>query len=290
MGAEAEAGTATWRELCARTEQLLRGLAWETAPNEARWLIEEAAGDRLEAVGDERATPQGMSLLDAMTARRSFGEPLQYVLGHWPFRSLDLLVDRRVLIPRSETEVVAGIVIEEVNRRGPGSRVVDLGTGSGAIALSVAAECEGVEVWATDRNAEALEVARTNCVALGRRAAFVTFAEGPWFDALPVGLAGSLDVVVSNPPYVTTSDSLPESVERWEPADALRAGADGLDDVRTIIAGALEWLSPSGVLACEIDPRQAGIAAELAMEHGFAHAEIVADLSGRDRALVARRD
>jgi release factor glutamine methyltransferase len=239
-------------------------------------------------VADEPATQRRVAHLDAMVARRAAGEPVQYVLGRWPFRTLDLMVDRRVLIPRAETEVVAGLVIDLVNARG-GARVADLGTGSGAIALSVAAECKHAQVWATDRSTDALDVARANCAGLGRRSAVVTLVEGSWFDALPAQLRGRLDVVVSNPPYVMADDPLPPSVRDWEPVEALRAGPDGLDDLRVIIDGAADWLSSDGVLVCEIDPRQAESVADLARSHGFAAVEVVADLAGRARALVAHR-
>ena len=283
-----EPGTVTWRELHTEAGHLLRALPFETAPNEARWIVEEAAGERLDAVAAQPATQRGVEHFDAMLERRSTGEPVQYVIGHWPFRSLDLLVDGRVLIPRPETEVVAGLAIDEVGRRPAGARVADLGTGSGAIALSVAAECDGVEVWATDRDSSVLEVARANCAGLGRRAAAVTICAGSWFDALPDELRGRLDIIVSNPPYVTATDDLPAAVEEWEPAEALRSGPDGLDDLRDIIGSAREWLLPDGVLVCEIDPRQASAVAELATIHGFARAEIAADLAGRERAMVAR--
>ena len=284
----AEPGAVTWRELLTEAEHLITSLPFETAPNEARWLVEKAAGERFDIIAAQPATQRRVAHLDSMLARRATGEPVQYVIGHWPFRSLDLLVDRRVLIPRPETEVVAGLAIDEVRHRGTDVRVADLGTGSGAIALSLAAECTGVEVWATDRDPAALEVARANCSGLGRRAAVVTICAGNWFGALPDELRGRLDVIVSNPPYVAAMDDLPAAVEEWEPAEALRAGPDGLDDLREIIGAAREWLLPDGVLVCEIDPRQASAVAELATIHGFSRTEIAADLAGRERAMVAR--
>ena len=153
----------------------------------------------------------------------------------------------------------------------------------------MAAECRHAEVWATDRSSAALEVARANCAGLGRRAAAVTLVEGAWFDALPPELRGRFDVIVSNPPYVMADDPLPPSVRDWEPLEALRAGPDGLDDLRVIIDGAAGWLSPDGVLVCEIDPRQAESVTDLARSHGFGVVEFVVDLAGRTRALVAQR-
>src|SRR5690606_38267662 len=147
------------------------------------------------------ATVRGAIHLDAMLARRERGEPLQYVMGRWGFRSLDLLVDDRVLIPRPETEVLAGLALDEVRRLGA-PIAVDLGTGSGAIALSLAAEQPGLEVWGTDASEDALAVARANLAGLGRAATRVRLVAGDWFAALPAELAGRIGVVVSNPPYV----------------------------------------------------------------------------------------
>jgi release factor glutamine methyltransferase len=200
-----------------------------------------------------------------------------------------------VLIPRPETEVVAGLALDELDRMRPRAEAagrtltaVDLGTGSGAIGLAVAAERERVDVWLTDASGDALAVARANTVGLGRAATRVRIVEGEWFAALPADLAGVVDVVVSNPPYVATDDELPSVVRDWEPASALFAGADGLDDLRVLVAEAPLWLAPGGALVLELAPSQAPSVAALALAHGFAEAEVRPDLSGRDRAVVAR--
>jgi release factor glutamine methyltransferase len=249
---------------------------------EARWLVEEAAPDL-----DAPVTTRSLAHFDAMLARREAGEPLQYVLGHWAFRSLDLLVDRRVLIPRPETEVVAGEAIDEM-RRLEGRVAVDLGTGSGAIALSIAHEVKVAEVWAVDRSAEALAVARANLAGIGRAGARVRMVEGDWFGALPDELRGTVDVVVSNPPYVAVADELPPVVRDWEPTSALLAGEDGLDDIRRIICDAPEWLRRPGALVVELAPDQADVAITLAIDAGFDRAEVRHDMSARPRFLVAR--
>lgn len=250
---------------------------------EAAWLAEEAAADL-----DGPVTTRALAHFDAMLARRVAGEPVQYVLGHWAFRSLDLLVDRRVLIPRPETEVVAGVAIDELRRLG-GRTAVDLGTGSGAIALAIASELPGVtEVWGVDASADALAVARANLAGLGRAAPRVRLVEGDWFDALPGELRGAVDVVVSNPPYVASADELPPAVADWEPASALLAGEDGLDDVRRIVQGAPAWLRRPGSLVVELAPTQASAALELAAAAGFDSARIGHDLTARERYLVAR--
>ncbi len=273
----------TWRSLRDAARDRLQ------EDQEVRWIIERASGltaaeqaAALDSVADERHA----AAVESMVARRHAGEPLQYVLGQWGFRTLDLYVDPRVLIPRPETEVVAGIAIDAVPA---GGRAADLGTGSGAIALSIAVECwPDVEVWATDASAEALTVARANTAALGRRGAVVRLVEGDWFDALPEELLGELDVVVANPPYVPDGALVARQVRDHEPAVALYGGRDGLDHVRTIVTGAPQWLRPGGTLVVEIGDDQGAAAAELARVAGFEHVEVRPDLTDRDRALVAR--
>jgi release factor glutamine methyltransferase len=294
-------GAVSWRMLAAEAERRLAAepaLEGTSPALEARWIVERASGNEGSdyVLGlDEAATERGVAHFDAMLERRLTGEPLQYVLGRWAFRTLDLFVDRRVLIPRPETEVVAGYALDELDRcrsaalaAGRPVVAVDLGTGSGAIGLSLAAERERVEVWLTDASTDALAVARSNLVGLGRPATRVRVVEGEWFAALPAELAGVVDVIASNPPYVPSGDELPASVLDWEPATALFAGPDGLDDLRVLVAEAPRWLAPGGALVVELDPRQAGAVAELALASGFVEAEVRPDLTGRERAVVAR--
>jgi release factor glutamine methyltransferase len=257
-------------------------------PSDARFIVEEASGyDRASFIvhAASLVPARAMAYLDAMVARRAAGEPLQYVLGRWGFRSLDLMVDRRVLIPRPETEEVVGWAMALVAGRRR-LRAADLGTGSGAIALSLASEL-GASVWATDISAPALDVASANLAGLGGWAATrVQLCLGCWWDALPSSLRGSLDLIVSNPPYVGEHDPLPPSVADYEPPIALRAGPLGMDALDVIVRGAPEWLAPGGALVVEIDPRQASVVSPLAASCGLS-ASIRADSSGRDRALVA---
>ena len=274
----------TWRHLRDVGRELLDD------HQEVRWIIERASGltaaeqaSALDTVPDERHA----AAFDAMVQRRAAGEPLQYVLGQWGFRTLDLYVDPRVLIPRPETEVVAGLAIAAVP---PGGRVVDLGTGSGAIALSIAAErWPDVEVWATDASADALAVARANTAGLGRRGASVRLAEGDWFDALPDDLRGTFDVVVANPPYVPDGALVARQVRDHEPHLALFGGDDGLDPGRRIVAEAPAWLRPGGTLVVEIGEDQGAAIAAAAATAGFAQVEVRQDLTERPRALVAVR-
>ena len=167
--------TLALRDLLSEVTARFAAAAIDGAEREARWIVEEASGHggpEFALSLDRPATEREVVRIDAMTARRVAGEPLQYVLGRWAFRHLDLAVDSRVLIPRAETEVTAEVAIDAA-RRVAEPIVVDLGTGSGAIGLSVAWECRHAHVWATDRSSEALEVARANLAGLGRAGARV---------------------------------------------------------------------------------------------------------------------
>lgn len=281
--------TVAWRELLAEAATRFEAADVPDPALSARRIVEEAAG--FEPVEfafslDEPVTERAVVRFDRMVGRRLEGEPLQYVLGRWSFRMLDLMVDHRVLIPRPETEVVAGKALEELARFEQ-PIVVDLGTGSGAIGLSLAAEHHDALVWLTDRSADALAVARANLTGLGRAATRVTMAEGSWFEALDDSLRGTISLIVSNPPYVATTDPLPAEVAEWEPAEALLAGATGLSDLELLTAEAPYWLEPEGVLVLEMAPSQTSAMASLA-QRTFEHVEIFDDLVGRSRGLIAR--
>jgi release factor glutamine methyltransferase len=297
----------TWRDARVATEATLRGGAVESPATEARWMLERVSGyDGVElVVGEhEEATGPALTRLDGMVTRRLAGEPLQYVLGHWQFLGLELYVDQRVLVPRPETEVVAQRAIEEAVRlgfrRGAGDPwsatatsevIVDLGTGSGALALALASELPDAAVWAADVSVDALAVVRANVAGVGGAVApRVRVAAGSWFDALPRELRRTVRVLVSNPPYVAEHEvsSLPATVVDWEPFGALVSGPTGLEAIEEIVAGAPAWLTDDAALVCELAPHQATAAADLARAAGFAEVAVSADLAGRDRVLVAR--
>ncbi|OWY62960.1 protein-(glutamine-N5) methyltransferase, release factor-specific, partial [cyanobacterium TDX16] len=234
------------------------------------------------------ATERGVAHLDAMLARRRTGEPLQHVVGRWGFRTLDLLVDARALIPRPETEVVAGLALGAIAGK-VRPTAVDLGTGTGAIALALAAEHPSVEVWATDRSVDALDVARANLAGLGRPAARVRMAEGHWYGALPAELQGEVELVVSNPPYVAADDEMPDEVRLWEPEVALVPGPTGLEDLEVVVGESTVWLRPGGTLVVEHGDAQGEAVRRLAEAAGLVEVRTEQDLAGRDRALVAVR-
>jgi release factor glutamine methyltransferase len=270
------------------------------SPREARWVIEDAAGD-----GGRPAalSPDQADQARRMAERRASGEPLQYVLGHWPFRQLDLLVDSRALIPRPETEWLTDVALGELDRllaSGGAPTVVDLGTGSGAIALSIATEraAHGVGVIATDSDPAVLELARLNRdrVALGQPAASeVRLRLGSWWAALDPADRGRISLAVANPPYVAAVEweLLDPVVRDHEPYAALVAapgsdGTPGFGDVEAILDRAGEWLARPGAVVIEIAPAQADAALAASARLGASESQVLPDLAGRPRALVAR--
>ena len=280
--------TVVWRELWAQTSDVVGDRA------RARWLCEVASAsidsDDFLTRLDEPASVRMVSHLDSMVSRYRAGEPLQYVLGEWSFRRLTLAVDRRVLIPRPETELVAQVAIELAAQFSPTRTVADLGTGSGAIGLSLAFELprQGTVVWITDASADAIDVARSNLAGIGPAAANVRVAHGSWFEALPDDT--QFDVIVSNPPYVAVgSPDLDPSVGDWEPSSALVSGSDGLDAIRVLASGAPGRLRPGGSLVLEIGADQGPAVDDVLGRSGLVDVEIRPDFTGRDRIAIARR-
>ena len=278
----------TWRDVLADAAVRLSN------PNEARWLCEHACGlDGAEFASalDETPTTAMMASLDAMLVRRLVGEPLQYVMSRWAFRHLDLFVDKRVLIPRPETELAVEHALSMLANLDGFARVVDLGTGSGAIGLAIASESHPreVEVWLTDESSDALDVARANVATLGRHGSRVKIAQGSWWSALPEDLVGTIDVAVCNPPYIAIGDpEVAVDVLEWEPHTALFADDDGFADLQLVIAGAPRWLRTGGSLILEIGHRQAARVTEAMIAAGFEDVETHRDLAGRDRFVVGR--
>lgn len=232
--------------------------------------------------------------LEGLLERRLAGEPLQHLLRRWSFRRLELVVDRRALVPRPETELVAGAALEAVAaaEAGTGRPVcaVDLGTGSGAIACALVDEHPRVRVVAVEISAEALSLAGENRAALRPVAAGrLELRLGSWYG--PLGdLAGAVDVVVSNPPYLAAGEwsALAPVVRDFDPYGALVAGEGGLEGVEAVLAGAPSVLRAGGVVVVEVAPHQAQAALELAGRHGAAGAEVRVDLAGLPRLVVAR--
>lgn len=273
----------TWRDAWSATADALgdRSLA--------RWLCETASGcdaTEFDAELDGLVSARSASHLDQMVRRVLAGEPAQYVMGRWAFRHLDLMVDERVLIPRPETELLVEHVLRFVSTRPAPHLIADLGTGSGAIGLSLLHELplESAEVWLTDVSADALHVARANAAGIGRPAVGARFAEGSWCDALPVDLKGRFAVLASNPPYISPDDvEVQDSVRAHEPHVALFSGDDGLRDIGTIVSQAPLWLEPGGMLIVEMGHSQADVVRALFADAGLHDITTHTDLAGKPR-------
>jgi release factor glutamine methyltransferase len=225
----------------------------------------------------------------AAAAKRVRGAPLAYCVGKAAFRHLTLEIDERVLIPRPETEQLVDVALSTVGGRA-GGVAVDVGTGSGAIALALATEAAFDRVVATDVSLDALAVARWNAERLrATLRATVEFHHGSLLSPL-----GDLRarLIVSNPPYIANPEAagLPASVRDWEPPIALLSGPDGLRATARLVRQAAERLLPGGALALEVDSRRAGTVADLAAADArFTDVKVINDLAGRERFVVARR-
>ena len=238
------------------------------------WLIAHA-GD---AVG-----PDGTAAFAALVERRAAGEPVAYLTGRRGFWTLELEVTPATLIPRPETELLVELALARL-ARGGAPRIVDLGTGSGAIALAMARECPQARVLATDASTAALAVARRNAEA--NRVRNVAFVESDWFAALE---GERFDLVVSNPPYIAADDPhLAQGDLRFEPARALASGPDGLDDIRRIVDGARTHLVQGGWLLFEHGRDQGKAARDLLEAAGYGEVFTAQDLERRDRVSGGR--
>ena len=236
---------------------------------------------------DRPLAPEELAAFRARLRRRARREPLQYIDGSAAFRDLVLRMDSRVLIPRPETEVLVQEVLDWARGR-EGLHAVDVGTGSGAIALALATEGPFARVVGTDASAAALEVARENLARIAPPVA-VELREG---DLLAPVAGERFDVVVSNPPYVGEEEAagLDPEVRDWEPASALFAGPGGLDVLARLVPAAAEVLRSGGLLALEIGAGQGAAVARLVDGMGgWSAARVRPDLAGRDRVVIAER-
>ncbi len=260
---------------------------------DAEWLLSAALGvDRLQLYlqYDRPLSSEEREAFKPLLRRRASREPLQYIIGRTGFRQLELKTDPRVLIPRPETEVLVQEVLDWASSRaGSVGRVWDVGTGTGAVALSLAAEGACAGVVATDVSPEALSVAAENAERYDP-SGLVEFREGSLFEPLEQGEA--FDVIVSNPPYIADGEKgeLQPEVRDWEPPEALFAGEDGLDVIRQLVTGAPECLFAGGLLALECGIGQAqNVAADIRATGAFAAVRIRNDLTGRPRFVMAER-
>jgi release factor glutamine methyltransferase len=254
-------------------------------PLENRILLCEATGlTRVQLItqGDRALTPDEAARLDELVARRLRGEPIAYIVGKREFFGLDFQVNPAVLIPRPDTELIVELALERLPQ-GP-ARLLDMGTGSGAIAVAVAHTRPDADVTALDVSPDALAVAQANAVANGAR---VRFLESSWFDALDADAA--FDVIASNPPYIAAGDEhLGQGDLRFEPVGALTDHADGLAALRIIIQGSPRHLVPGGWLLLEHGYDQAAAVRALLADAGYTDVQSWQDLAGIERVSGGR--
>jgi release factor glutamine methyltransferase len=267
----AEALTAARRKLPAAESRLLLG---EVLQQSAAWLLTH---------DDAELSEDHLACFASWVARRAGGEPVAYLIGHREFFGRKFCVAPGVLIPRPETELLVDIAKTKVSRGGT-AQILDLGTGSGCIAISVALECPSARVTAVDFSREALAIAERNRHAL--HAANLQLIESNWFAALS---SQRFDLILSNPPYIADADPhLQQGDLTSEPVSALASGSDGLDDIRRIITDAPNFLTSSGELWLEHGYDQALAVRQLLLQRGFVEVTSGSDLAGIERVSGGR--
>ncbi len=273
----------TLAALVAEIATSLRAAGIENARGEARLLVEAATGlDRTAQLRNPDQAVEAPGAL-ALAARRAAREPMAYILGRREFWGREFAVGQGVLVPRPETETLIEAVLEAMPDRQAPLRLVDLGTGTGCLLLTLLELYPNAQGFGVDRSPAALRYAAANRAAFGlaRRA---TLIRGNWLEAL----AGPFDLVVANPPYIGTAE-LRDAETGHEPEGALLAGADGLDAYRAIVRPAFAALAPGGLLAFEIGAGQGDAVRRLVGEAGFGDVGLRTDLAGRARVVTARR-
>jgi release factor glutamine methyltransferase len=262
-------------------------LASDDARRESEILLGHALGKSrawLYAHGDEEISRDAAEMFQSLSAQRLAGTPIAYLVGHREFWTLELAVTAAVLIPRPETELLVELALLHIPQRKK-MDIVDLGTGSGAIALAIAHERPLARVVATDASEEALSVARLNSERLEIRN--VEFIRSDWFDGLSRMM---FDMIVSNPPYIASNDNhLSQGDLRFEPRGALASGFDGLDSIRDIVRSAPEHLKPGGDLLMEHGFDQGAAVRELFSQSGFVDISTSRDSEARERVTGGRK-
>lgn len=276
--------------------QSLRALLSNTAlpTNEARILLAHLLEKhyqlpRTALISRDEMTLNSIAMAEwvSLEKRRLNGEPIAYLVEKKSFYNIDLQVGPSVLIPRPETEILVDLAINEIKRRNTPTRVLDLGTGSGAIALAIAQATPLANVIATDQSIDALHMARRNAEQLGLNSK-VRFAQGDWYGALDV--RDQFDVILSNPPYIAVLDHhLSEGDLRFEPASALTDHANGLSCLEVIISQASQYLHSAGFLAVEHGFDQSNSVVELMKTAGLREIQVHLDLAGHHRAVSAKK-
>ena len=262
--------------------------------NEARILLAHLLEKHYQLPRSALLTRDDMVLNDAastewevLVSRRIVGEPIAYILGKKGFHNIELLVSPGVLIPRPETELLVDIAFSEIAKLNQPSKVLDLGTGSGAIALAIASETSLARVIATDQSSEALVIAKQNAQLLDLTTQ-VEFALGNWYE--PIDQQTQFDVILSNPPYIAGRDPhLIQGDLRFEPPSALTDYASGLSCLEIIISGANKYLKPGGLIAVEHGFDQSGAVLQLMRFAGLEDIQAHLDLAGHCRGASGRK-
>jgi release factor glutamine methyltransferase len=273
---EAPAAAPTIASTLARATDRLREAGCETPRLDAEVLLAFALKVGRERLVLDGPNVSGADRFEELVARRVAREPVAYITGERWFRRIALKVDPRVLIPRPETELLVEVGLSLRT----GARVVDVGTGSGAVALALADERRDLSVWATDAGADAVALARENAARLGLEVRFVQ-------SDLLAGIDERFDAVLANLPYVADGTPLPPEIARYEPPAALFGGPDGLSLIRRLVAQAAD--SEVGLLALEVGFDQADAVASLVGAAGYRSVERLRDLAGIERVIVGRR-
>ena len=244
------------------------------------------ASSRADVVAGRNVTRDQAERFQNLSSRRARGEPLQYLEGTVDFGPIELLTDNRALIPRPETEAVWDEARRMLSEAGRGTVIVDLCTGSGAMALALKSVFPEARVFATDISEDALSLAKENAARLGLD---IEFFHGDLFDALPKSISGRIDLLVSNPPYIEEGewDELPPDVRDHEPRQALVSGPEGTEILERIADDIYRWLGVGGWVLCEIGETQGRRADELFGQ--WLDTEVRPDLTDRDRILVGRK-
>ena len=234
---------------------------------------------------ERKVTPDAYNLFQHYVQRRCQGEPIAYIIGEKEFWSLPISVDKNVLIPRPETELLIESVLSlYANDRGQSKMVVDLGTGTGAIAIALATECSQWIIYAVDKSATAVSLAKKNCRRL--QVENVTVVQGDWLAAF----GQTVDLIVSNPPYIAADDKhLNEGDVRFEPKSALISEENGLADIGQVIAQSYQRLSAGGWLLLEHGYNQANAVLELLQDQGFSDCFVKRDIGGNERVSGGRK-
>ncbi len=291
-------GTITGQELWAwRRWAMNIATTNRVSQREVDWLLKSVANLdsltlRLESIADDRSTDISMSL-DRLSAlwidRVEQRKPVQYLIGRTFWRDFELVVSPAVLIPRPETESIIDIALAASNSRQQQGIWVDLGTGSGAIAIGLAKTLPMAQIFAVDTSAEALDIAKANATRLNV-ASHINFSQGSWFSSLSQ-LKGKVAGMISNPPYIPSQEvlQLQPEVANHEPHLALDGGLDGLEAIRILVDTAPEYLQPGGIWLIEMMAGQGAQVVELLAQQGnYTDIEIIDDLAGLDRFVLAR--